>query len=76
LAALVQNDQSVLGRRRKDGTRRGTETGGGIFFWLVKSIHQEPDPTVLPPEEELQESAFQAGDEYLKTLLARAGGNN
>lgn len=82
LAALVQNEQTTLGRKKKDGTRSGKTTGGGIFYWLVKSIHQEPDPTVLPPEEgaavdgerSMGETAAHAGEEYLTTLRDREGG--
>ncbi|MBI4027887.1 MAG: hypothetical protein HY360_23080 [Verrucomicrobia bacterium] len=56
--ALVQREQLeiTLGRKRKKGDRK-VETeeivGGGIFYWLVKSVTQKPDPTILPPENEL-----------------------
>lgn len=74
LAALVQNAQTRLGGR-VDGsvTERGAtgETGGGIFYWLVKEVYQKEDPTVLPPEEELQDAGLNAGEDYVKTLIER-----
>ena len=80
LAALVQRDQTAvsIGRRRKDGSRQvkqGAERGGGVFFWLVKRVYQQPDPTVLPTDEELQSSATAAGLDYFSLLAARALGN-
>lgn len=55
LAALVQNEQTSLGGPVRGSVTRGgrvkRETlGGGIFYWLKKHVHQEPDPTVLPPD--------------------------
>jgi hypothetical protein len=75
LAALVQNQQTSLaiGRRRKDGSRKishGETTGGGIFFWLVKEVHQQPDKTVLPAKTELIRAALEGGEQYIKNLLA------
>jgi hypothetical protein len=44
--------------------------GGGIFFWLVKSVTQEPDPSVLPDESAILESACLAAQQYAKRLAA------
>jgi hypothetical protein len=41
---------------------------GEVFYRLVKRVHQEEDPTVLPTEDEMQENAMQAGAGYLDTL--------
>ena len=41
------------GRKGKQRVKRGADRGG-IFYWLVKSVTQHPDPTVLPTEEDLK----------------------
>jgi hypothetical protein len=75
LAALVQNDQTSISIRKKKGggrsVKRGEEQGGGVFFWLVKRVTQDADPSVLPTDAELQEAASTAGLEYFSTLIAR-----
>jgi hypothetical protein len=58
--ALVERDATVL-RGGKRGTSRlagslggkskGESIGGLVFFWLVRHVHQEPDPSVLPTDE-------------------------
>ncbi len=47
---------------------------GEVFFLLVRRVHQEPDPSVLPTSDELQGDAYNAGEDYLKTLIERANG--
>lgn len=46
-----------MGRRRRDGSRgvrRGRQhEGGRVWYWLVESVTQDPDPTVLPSMHEL-----------------------
>lgn len=63
LAALVQRDQSNLATREEDG--------GGIFYWLVKRVHQEADPSVIPTDQELTAAAVAAGSGQLDTLINR-----
>lgn len=45
---------------------------GEIFYALVRRVHQQPDPSVLPTDEELNTAALTAGDEHLANLIARA----
>ena len=69
--ALAQAEQQTvdLKRRRKDGTTsRSVVKGGGIFYWLVDSVVQEPDPTILPTEDELRRAIFGAVDGFFATL--------
>lgn len=49
-----------------------SSTPGEFMYLLVRRIHQEPDPTVLPPEEEQQAAALEAGENHMRTLIARA----
>ncbi|MFA5263061.1 MAG: hypothetical protein WC378_04495 [Opitutaceae bacterium] len=44
---------------------------GEVFYRLVKRVHQEKDPDVLPTEEELQDTALQAGEGHMRTLIER-----
>ena len=55
-AALVEANQTAvkIGKQKKDGTRtttRGAESGGGVMFWLVKSVTQAANPNVIPSAE-------------------------
>jgi len=61
--ALVQNISQLVsfGRKRKDGSRTltpGDEIGGLVMFWLVKSVHQDADPDVIPSDEEIIDTAM------------------
>ncbi len=63
--ALVQRNHTRLGRGKKG---RPSEQGGGVFFWLVKSVTQNPDPTVLPSEADLGRDIGNAVTSYLQAL--------
>lgn len=63
--ALVEADatQITYGKRdRKSGQRSfSTDTvGGGVYFWLVKSVYQAPDPNVLPADADISSVAMDA----------------
>ncbi len=67
---LVEADASrvSIGRKKKDGTRtvqNAGETGGGIMFWLVKQVVQQPDPNIIPSDAEFLATIEQS----LKQLL-------
>ena len=50
-----------VGRVRKDGTRRTKVTAeAGVYFWLVRSVNQRPDETVLPYDELMVERVVRA----------------
>jgi hypothetical protein len=54
LAEAASTDVS-FGHKRKDGSQkvaRGEEHGGGIMFWLKKTVWQAANPDVLPSNEE------------------------
>ena len=44
--------------------------GDVVLFWLVPSVDQEADPTVLPADEEMQHAAYEAMDQFLTRRLA------
>jgi hypothetical protein len=56
-AMLVQADsQRVFFGRRRDGrATQGEVRGGLVMFWLVPSVTQKGDPTVLPRETQIRE---------------------
>lgn len=60
-AALVESDHTTIafGRTRKDGTRKvsGTTRGGGVMFWLKRSVNQQPDRGVIPSGEAIGQTA-------------------
>lgn len=43
--------------------------GGGIFYWLVKSVTQQPDPSVLPELSEMETTAFSAVENYVNSII-------
>lgn len=52
-----------FGGKRKDGSRKvvaGPESGGGIMFWLVKTVQQAANPAVLPSDEEFSATINEA----------------
>jgi len=79
--ALVEADRSDLGARDEalSGRRRGDEPaaaeferGGGVWFWLVKSVTQRPDPTVLPDRAAIIGASTQALDAWVALQSKRA----
>jgi hypothetical protein len=42
--------------------------GSDVFFWLVRSVHQEPDPTVLPDGDEILDAAVAACGDYIAAV--------
>lgn len=56
--ALVRRASTLLKysrRKRKDGSvsinvRAGEEIERKVYYWLVKKVTQQPDPSVLPPD--------------------------
>jgi hypothetical protein len=72
--ALVESgSQDVsFGRKKKDGTRTvtpGAERGGGVMFWLKKSVYQKPNAAVLPDAAQITETATRTA----QGILTRAG---
>jgi len=57
LAALVDRDEP------KDE--------GGVYYWLVRSVHQNADPDILPTDDELTDSALESGTSYLDSIWQR-----
>lgn len=54
---------------------------GEVYYRLATEVDQAPDPTVLPPErddtpeqESMETAAFKAGEDYVRTLVARENG--
>lgn len=67
--ALVNPNERTkkVGRKRKDGTQReipDPRYPTGVWYWLVRRVHQEPDPTVLPTEEHMITVAANAVTSY------------
>lgn len=44
---------------------------GEVYYRLTKKVRIKGDPSVLPAEEDLQAEAFTAGEEHVRTLIAR-----
>ena len=72
--ALVEADATVvkLGKKNRKTGERSYDTdvtGGGVFFWLVESVYQAPDHTVIPEDRDIQAVAM----DTIKELVQQAG---
>lgn len=66
LAALIQRAKGAIRRSVTPGARRaGEEVGGGIFYWLTKRVDQRPDPSVLPPLNQIEDAALNAVGQHV-----------
>jgi hypothetical protein len=79
--ALVKDDQGFLrpalvsdegnqftgtaGDRGKQGSKK-TLTVGDVVFWLVRSVMQQPDPSIVPGPEYIQAGAREGLASYLR----------
>ena len=48
-------------------------TGGEVWYWLVKSVTQDPDPSVMPSEDWMGETAALAVSRFVKGVLRKGG---
>jgi len=73
-ALATSEDQWKAGKVRKDGTQREklVKVAGDVWYWLVRSVTQKPDPTVLPDESEINTAAMNAVESYIARHSNRA----
>ena len=45
--------------------------GGGVYFWLVDSVYQDPDPDVIPDNREIAATAKDALEDLVKKFSHR-----
>lgn len=81
LAALAENQSQDVsfGRTKKDGTRTvtaGEERGGGVMFWLVRSVNQEANPKVIPTEQQIIETATKTATGIIERAAKRKEGGS
>lgn len=72
LIADAGGTRKVKDRRKgRDGQTRDVadkSKPAGIYFWLVRSVRQKPDPTVLPDDENFFGAVFAALDGYVEGM--------
>lgn len=78
--ALVEAEATTLKRSRRKGKTQFKDSGrvgGLVVYWLVESVTQDPDPTVLPSESELSENLRTDIQEMISGVIdTRAGGSS
>jgi hypothetical protein len=57
----------TAGRRVEAGEVRG----GAIWYWLVRSVTQQPDPSVLPPDALMLDAVVAAALTHIQNLKGR-----
>lgn len=76
-AALVEAQATNIsfGRQRADGSRKvkAESTGGGVMFWLVKSVNQAANPDVIPSQFEIAAVCFSTTNDIVDRAIARGG---
>ena len=75
--ALVQGARSLLRTRRAKGAAKVFFAGAQarrVVFWLVRSVTQAPDPTILPYPEQVESKALADVAAYARLLADRAQG--
>lgn len=73
--ALAERQATAIKFRKRKGettVAASEERGSGIFYWLVKSVSQDPDSSVLPSESAILNSALFAARRYAQTLTPNA----
>lgn len=72
LAALVERLSTLVKKDRKGIFRPIASTLGAVFFWLKPSVTQQPDPSVLPTDDEMAARAIEAGNNALLAMWGRS----
>lgn len=68
-AALSKRDRGIRSRVSAIHDRpEDVEERGYIYFWLVRSVTQEGDETVLPTDEEIADPALQSVQRYIERI--------
>ncbi len=75
LVQRVSQSFSMVKDQRKGNkggqrSKPGAEQGGGVLFWLVKSVTQDPDETVLPDPDDMHLAGRLAVDDLIRRVLS------
>lgn len=68
LEPIFFNDNYGILAKPNDESKNGI---GEVYYRLVRRVNQKPDPTVLPDDDVIEVEAFTAGEEHIRTLIAR-----
>jgi hypothetical protein len=66
-ASQITYGKKIKGQSNRDFTTH--DLGGGVFYWLVNSVHQNPYPTVIPDQRDIT----QVARETLDSIVQRIG---
>jgi hypothetical protein len=74
-AALIEAERTDVEIRKPRGkgklapvSERARSAGGGVMFWLVRSVTQNPDPEVVPSKEKLGAVLRESAGNYMAAL--------
>jgi hypothetical protein len=76
VALATKSTRGVSIKDTKNGkvTKKQIGRFGVVLFLLVKSVNQKPDPTVLPPENTMNDGITKDVNAYVQRAIERAGG--
>jgi hypothetical protein len=69
--ALVEADRTAI-KRTKKGFKSKGETGGMVYYWLVKGVHQVKDPDALPSEARLLAGILDTAEKHYNREVRKA----
>jgi hypothetical protein len=69
LSFVKENRRYERGGRGFTRAKAGATEGGGVFFWLVKSVTQLPDFTVLPTPEDMHTAGKLAVADLIRSVM-------
>ena len=67
--ALVEAQATQLKKKRGGGYNPGVALGGQVYFWLVRSVTQDPDPSVFPTRDEVRTAAVTGASAYMARYM-------
>jgi len=74
-ALVAQRSVASQVTKTKTGKYKHTadEVGQVVFYWLVRQVHQEPDPNTIPPEDEIRATIGDTVQGIVDRATRRAG---
>lgn len=71
---LIEGEERTVTRGKRKGQKRIVPTAGGKFMYtLVSEVTHDPDPSVLPSDEEITTAAVSAAMDYVESIHDEGG---
>ena len=68
---LVEAEHSAVKFTPGGKVKATLNLGGEVYFWLVRSVNQKPDPSVMPTDAQLGEAVVKELQSYVERTTRR-----